>query len=112
MNRQAWREIKAARTRAHDAFDPLWKAPEVLGFPKLCKNRDRARVKMLRVMRRRAYSWLGWRLGLQDLAHIGQLDALGCDQVIEACRDMNARKILDWWRAHAGAEKARTGAVD
>ncbi len=60
------RETKAARGRAHAAFDPLWNSGSMT--------------------RREAYKWLAERLGT-DEAHMGEMDVETCERVVEACRE-------------------------
>lgn len=60
-------ETRAARMRAHDAFDRLW-SPGEPGS------------------RKRAYAALAAFMGLPEAkAHIGMFDAAQCEQVIEFC---------------------------
>lgn len=66
LGRLANRELRAAKMRAHAAFDPLWREGEM--------TRDEA------------YSWLARRLGLKPSnCHIGMFDVAMCDRVVAAC---------------------------
>lgn len=61
---------RKARTAAHKAFDPLWKA----------SGTDR----------NEAYVWLANQLGISaNNCHIGRFDEDMCNRVIEVCRDVN-----------------------
>lgn len=67
LGRLANAELRRAKSRAHAAFDPLWKSK--------------------RMARRSAYSWLARRLGIPvDDCHIGMMDAAGCNAVVEAAK--------------------------
>lgn len=60
-------ELRKARGRAHDAFDPLWKAGQT--------SRDEA------------YQWLASELGISKAnCHIGMFDLETCNHVIELCQ--------------------------
>lgn len=57
-------ELKAARIRAHAAFDALWKGPGA------------------KMRRKDAYRWLSERMGLDPSeTHIGMFDAEQCELV-------------------------------
>ena len=67
LGRLANAELRQAKTRAHAAFDPIW------------KNR--------RMTRRKAYSWLADALGVPvEQMHIGEFDEALCLRVVEICR--------------------------
>lgn len=54
---------KAARCRAHDAFDLIWKTGMM--------------------SRKGAYAWMRWRLGLADEeGHIGRFDVATCERLL------------------------------
>jgi Protein of unknown function (DUF3268). len=63
LGRLANRELRAARSKAHAAFDPLWKS---------------------RVIRRsEAYRWLAEKLGIPlSECHIGMFDTGMCEKVV------------------------------
>ncbi len=62
--------LRRARSRAHAAFDPIWK-------------RDGRGNKRRRT---HAYAWLAAQLGLQvDRTHIGWFDEAMCARVVEVC---------------------------
>lgn len=68
LGRLANAELRAAKTRAHAAFDPLW--------------RERG------MKRRAAYAWLAEKLGVSKAeCHIGMMDVETCERVIAACRE-------------------------
>ena len=62
-------ETKRARIAAHNAFDQIWKKPGGI------------------MTRKEAYAWLARSLK-QDEVHIGELDLVGCGEVVELVRDM------------------------
>ncbi len=63
MGRMANAELRAAKTAAHAAFDPLWREGVLTS-------------------RRHAYRWLADKMGLrEDQCHIGQFDVKQCEQV-------------------------------
>lgn len=62
--------LRAAKLRAHAAFDPLWRDRE---------PRSRAR--------REAYAWLAKALGIPvHECHIGFFDVGQCERVVELCQ--------------------------
>ena len=66
----ATREVRQARMRAHDAFDPMWRSGKM--------------------GRKKAYSWLARRLGIHvNDCHIGHFDVAMCNRVVEACEARN-----------------------
>ncbi len=66
LGRLANAQLRAAKSRAHRAFDPLWK-------DKLMK-------------RKQAYAWLAGELGIQvDDCHIGMFDVAMCDLTVQLC---------------------------
>jgi hypothetical protein len=68
-------ETKAARIRAHAAFDPIWQNTK--------GNKG--------VARRAAYDWLRRALGLEELPHIGEMSIDGCRLVIRLCEERMQR---------------------
>jgi hypothetical protein len=64
--RERIQRLRAARCRAHNAFDPIWQSGEM--------------------KRSEAYVWLGKQLGVRTYkAHIKRMDEAMCDRVIEIC---------------------------
>jgi hypothetical protein len=58
-------ELRAARSRAHAAFDPMWRGA---GW------------------RTHAYKWLAAELGIApEVCHISMMDVAMCERVVEAC---------------------------
>ena len=69
LGRLANGELRAAKMKAHAAFDPLWQAG-------VFKSRSRA------------YNWLADKLNLSTAeCHIGMFDANTCRRVVEVCKD-------------------------
>lgn len=67
LGKPAGRELRQWRSKAHAAFDPLW------------KRKPKKRKEM--------YSWLASRLNIDSKrCHIGMMDIEQCKQVIEACQ--------------------------
>ena len=65
LGRLANKELRAAKMKAHAAFDPIWK-----------HGGDR----------RGAYAWLAEQLGIESKAcHIGMFDVPMCERVVEIC---------------------------
>lgn len=66
---------RKARSRAHAAFDPLWKAK----IRKSGMKKHQARGK--------AYKWLAEQMGMtRDDCHIGMMTAEQADRVADICR--------------------------
>ena len=64
LGRLANAELRAAKSRAHAAFDPLWR-----GGP---------------MFRPKAYAWLAEALGIErSECHIGEFDVAQCDRVVK-----------------------------
>lgn len=64
--------LRAARGRAHAAFDPLWR-----------RSDDAAAVFS---SRSEAYAWLSSSLGIpKNLCHIAMMDAEQCGRVVDLC---------------------------
>lgn len=71
LGRLANAELRAAKRRAHAAFDPIWKSGEM--------------------RRGDAYCWLSKVLGIsKEKCHIGMFDVDGCEAVVTA---VAARKL-------------------
>lgn len=72
-------ELRKWRMRAHECFDPAWKA-EPGNQP--------------RFTRLQAYNWLAQKLGLRERdCHIGWLDVDACKKVVEVC-GFRGHKVL------------------
>ena len=70
FGRLANAELRAAKMRAHAAFDPLWKSGRFLS-------------------RRSAYAWLASAMGIpKDDCHIGMFDLDGCAKVADICKEL------------------------
>ncbi|WP_420213483.1 zinc-finger-containing protein (plasmid) [Burkholderia aenigmatica] len=67
-------ELRVWKIKAHEVFDPLWRAKmRREGWSK--KHATRA-----------AYSWLGKEMGLRfHKTHIGYFNVAACKQVVEIC---------------------------
>jgi len=91
------RSVKRARSRAHEAFDPLWKkAPLLYGTVNSQAEYDR----LLKIARGRAYAWLAETLGkTPEECHMRFMDVADCDRVVEACEGMTAKKVREWSKA-------------
>lgn len=71
-------DLRKARQRAHEAFDPVWRGPT----KKLIPKQDFKR------MRTKGYTWLAEKMGIDiDKCHIGIFDLAQCFQVINLCKD-------------------------
>lgn len=71
LGRLANAELRAAKMRAHFAFDRLWKARRALGVLDA---------------RSKAYKWLTAMLGIERKdCHIGLFDVQTCERVIALC---------------------------
>ena len=71
LGRLANAELRAAKMRAHAAFDPLWKEGTM--------------------SRTEAYAWLSRTLGIPGKeCHIGMFDVDRCRKVVDACSDLEA----------------------
>jgi hypothetical protein len=71
LGRLANAELRAAKQRAHAAFDPLWHSGSM-------KRRD-------------AYAWLASSLGIErNDCHIGMFDVQQCDAVVHNVNQLKA----------------------
>lgn len=78
LGRLANAELRAAKIRAHAAFDPLW--------------RERG------MKRHKAYGWLAERLGIQKSeCHIGMMDVAMCERVVDACVEATKPDAIAAW---------------
>lgn len=67
LGRLANAELRAAKMKAHAAFDPIWKG-------------------QAKQVRSEAYGWLAAELGIPKRdCHIGMFDVATCDRVISIC---------------------------
>jgi hypothetical protein len=74
LGRLANAELRAAKQRAHTAFDPLWQAKW---------RRDGCSKGEARSA---GYRWLAAQLGLeQPTCHIGMFDVDMCERVVQVC---------------------------
>jgi hypothetical protein len=70
LGRLAKAELRAAKRRAHEAFDPLWQESGA--------------------SRRVAYAWLAHALHIAVVdCHIGLFDVARCEEVVRICADPN-----------------------
>lgn len=78
LGRLANAELRAAKVRAHEVFDPLWQR-------KIIKPRqDDKGVK--RRARAEGYHWLAQQLGISfEECHIGNFDLETCQRVVDIC---------------------------
>jgi hypothetical protein len=68
LGRLADRRLRAAKIRAHEAFDPLWKSNVMT--------------------RAEAYAWLAKTLGIPpEKCHVGVFDVETCERVVDVCGD-------------------------
>jgi hypothetical protein len=78
LGRLANAELRAWKSRAHAAFDPLWRAKMLQGF---CKKHARDY----------GYKWLSEQLGIARYAcHIGMFDVEQCKRVVEICKQYSS----------------------
>ena len=67
LGRIADAELRAAKSAAHAAFDPIWQSGKLT--------------------RHQAYRWLAWRLGIPvEHSHIGMFDVDTCRRTVIECR--------------------------
>ena len=75
LGRLANAELRAAKVRAHAAFDPLW--------TQAMDSRNWSKTKA----RHAAYRWLADQLGIHRTdCHIGMFDVALCKRTVEACK--------------------------
>lgn len=80
LGRLANAELRAAKVRAHAAFDPLWRA-------KMAREGCSQKVA-----RSAAYGWLAAQLAIDPAdCHIGYFDADTCQRVVEICSKIRRR---------------------
>lgn len=74
LGRLANASLRAAKQRAHAAFDPLW------------RDRTRGERKKGARSRSKMYGWLADQLGIaHEDCHIGMFDEAMCARVVEVC---------------------------
>lgn len=74
LGRLANAELRTAKSDAHAAFDPLWKAKMRLHG---CKKHE---------ARGKGYAWLADQLGIErDACHIGMFDVELCQRTVAVC---------------------------
>ena len=80
LGRLANAELRAAKQKAHAAFDPLWRS----NYLQRPMNRDEA------------YAWLSRQLKLPATeCHIGMFDAKLCQKVVEAVQAAYLERLRD-----------------
>lgn len=73
-------ETRRARSRAHEAFDPLWRRK---------MNRDKVSKSKARAA---GYAWLAEQLGIEVSAcHISHFDTPTCQKVVRLCMGVGRR---------------------
>ena len=81
--------LRQARSRAHDAVDPIWLAQTDRSM-----NRHGQRI-VRQVARQRVYSFMAARLGVtRDACHIGMFDEAMCRRVVEAMRHVSFEDVI------------------
>ena len=81
LGRLANTTLRRWKIRAHDAFDPLWKAKMVID--QCSKNQAR----------KAAYSWLSRQLDISAKeCHIGMFNVETCKRVVEICESVPKRR--------------------
>lgn len=95
LGKPADKETKLARMAAHAAFDKLWVGADQL--PCYTPEDQKARRRICRAARGRAYRWLMTQLSMTvDECHIGLFDQPTCARVIEVCAGMDAQQVRAW----------------
>lgn len=80
LGRLANAELRAAKHRAHEAFDPLWQA--------VAKRDGIASA----AARERGYAWLGAQLGLdRTRCHMGKMSIEECNRVVVLCAEIREK---------------------
>ena len=84
LGRPAGPKTKAARQRAHAAFDPIWQS--AAERDNIIPNRAR----------NRGYRWLSEKLGIDRReTHIGNFDVETCDRVVALCEGIRRGQFRD-----------------
>lgn len=97
----AKKERRTARRQAHEVFDPLfddWR----LAYP----DARRQTVKIVKVMRTRAYEWLAHHMGLPfEQTHIAMFDEAQCARVVELIHTLKptAATVREWAKQRSAA---------
>ena len=108
LGRLANPKLRAAKSRAHRVFDPLWR-DAYLDYDDLPGERNRAERKRRKAAirritsraRTRAYAWLAHQLGIPEHeCHIGYFDLDLCEQTVSLCQGMTPERIREWAKAH------------
>lgn len=100
-------KLRALRSAAHMAFDPLWRRIFTLpAYMDVLRSRGnkgrRVRRRTTTMARNRAYLWLACQLGIsREKCHIGLFDPDTCREVIQVCEGKTAADICDWFKGHA-----------
>lgn len=105
---------RAARIRAHDAFDRLWKgAPSLYDLDDLPDAQKPGKIRSLQALaRRRAYAWLADRMKLPpESCHIGAFDVVTCELVAMLCARSGPSEVRTWAKA-SGIAPGRSRAPD
>lgn len=92
-----------ARHEAHKHFDRLWL--DVLKLADSChtknrrsKNRKHHR-RMTRGLRRNAYAWLAFQLGIEfDACHFSMFDEHMCRKAIQVVQGAKPSDVINWKR--------------
>lgn len=91
------KETKRARIEAHAAFDKLWENAGEFYDPPVRGRKAKRRV--MRIARSRAYAWLRDSLGMtEDECHIGRFDLDACVRVVMVCAGMDPGKVRSWYK--------------
>lgn len=78
LGRLANKELRDAKMRAHNAFDPLWQS-----------RND--------ISRGDAYRWLAHALDIpRQICHIGMFDCETCYRVVRICTEANPQVVRSW----------------
>lgn len=92
LGRLADASLRAAKGRAHRAFDPLWEK-------KLMK-------------RTQAYTWLAEKLGIPvEACHIGMFDVMQCDQTVQLCARYRPQSEIPAHRRQSWRSRRKTAQV-
>ena len=79
LGRLADRSLRNAKSKAHSAFDPLWKS----GL----------------MTRKEAYIWLSAMLNIpQEQCHIGMFDEKTCEKVYKLCIKQHNKRVEEYLR--------------
>lgn len=109
-------KLRAAKKRAHAAFDPLWKeAPAMYddlpddSTPAGAKLRRKQEHRIRQRARKRAYQWLAEQLGISaNDCHIGFFDLDQCERVVSVCCRATTWDVRAWAKQQAANETRET----